>query len=323
MKTKVTDLNALWLEVEAIPHPGPEPMPDERPMAPSAKVRFYSKLLITRRIAQYIAWASFCLLPVLSYNQVGSTVLYISVGAVGLVALCVVLAIPTEITVFEQRFKAAEAEWKPAEAEWEESAGPRSFDNLKLELAHTYSCWRGLGDVRADRMAELHEKHWYDQQHNYLSKFDVGSTKFCELARHKGLNLRNAGIRTAADVTDERVESLSRTNDLIGRSLIEWRHSLEAQFEFDPAQPMDPNEVLKVEEGVLAEGLELEIRFEHYLTDLRKVTKRIHGIRARHKARLEAIYYAYRQAEVNLMALKSSGVKNAFQSSLRFIKAAA
>jgi hypothetical protein len=278
---------------------------------------------MTRRIAQYIAWASFCLLPVLSYNQVGSTVLYFLVGAIGLVALCVVLAIPTEITVFEERFKAAEAEWKSAEAEWEESAGPRSFDNLKLELTRTYSCWRGLGELRADRMAELHENHWHDQQHLFLSKFDVESTKFYELARHKGVNLRNAGIRTAADVTDERVESLSRTNELIGRSLIEWRHSLEAQFEFDPAQPMDPSEVLKVEEGILTEGLELEIRFEHFLTDLRKVTKRIHGIRARHKGRLEAIYYAYRQAEVNLMALKRSRVKTAFQSSLRFIKAAA
>lgn len=298
------DFEALWHQVEAIPHPGPAPKPQARPVAASDQARFYRRLLDTRIIAKGLAWTAFVLLPILSLAGATLAPLW-TVGSIGLLSLCCVLTIPTDISNFRQRLQTAEAEWKSVEAEWEQCAGPRSFDVKKLQLLDLLNEWNSLPDLEQEKMEVLEDAQWEVQRLQFLSRFPIQEANIFNVGDGRLKNLHDAKVKTAADITSE--ESLSRIQGIghtIGKSLVDWRKDLESEFEFDPTQPLLPTQVDKVKGEIAAQAKDLEIQLRLGLAELQKTLARIQKVRSRGADVLNEEFERYEKArsEVSLLS---------------------
>jgi hypothetical protein len=297
------DFETLWQQVEAIPHPGPAPKPQASTVAPSDQARFYRRLLDARQIALALTWTAFILLPILSIAGADPIPLWV-VGAVGLLSLCCVTTIPTDITSFQKQLQSAEAEWKSVEAEWEQSAGPRSFDTKKLQLLDLLNEWNSLPDREEEEMEALKDTQREAQRLQFLSRFPIQEADIFNVGDGRLKNLHDAKVKTAADITSE--ESLSRIQGIghtIGKSLIDWRKKLENEFEFDPTQPLLPAQVDKVKGEIAAQAKDLEIQLKLGIADLQKTLARIQKVRSRGAYVLNEEFERYQKARFELSLL--------------------
>jgi hypothetical protein len=297
------EFELLWQRVEAIPHPGPAPKPQPSSVLPSDQARFYRRLLDTRQITLALTWTAFILLPMLSLAG-GDPVSLWAVGAVGLLCLCCVLTIPTDTSVYQKRLHSAEAEWKSVEAEWEQCAGPRSFDTKRLQLLDLLNEWNSLPDLEAEKMEALKDLQWDAQRQQFLSGFPIHEADIFAAGDGRLKTLRDANIKTAADVTT--VENLSRIQGIgstIGKTLVDWRRTLQSGFEFDPTEPLLPAQVDGVKAEIAAQARDLELQLRLGITDLEKTLGRIQKVRSHGADILNLEFERYQKARSEVALL--------------------
>ncbi|WP_262298601.1 hypothetical protein [Microvirga sesbaniae] len=298
------DFESLWERVEAIPHPGPAPKPQASTILPSRQARFYRRLLDGRQVTLALAWTAFILLPILSIAG-GDPVSLWSIGGVGLLCLCCVLAIPTDTSAFQKRLQAAEAEWKSVEAEWEQCAGPRSFDTKKLQLLDLRNEWNSLPDQEEEKMEALRDVQWDTQRQQFLSGFPIHEADIFNIGDPRLKALQDAKVKTAADIPAE--ENLSRIQGIgpsIAKTLVDWRRTLQSGFQFDPAEPLLPVQVDGVKADIAAQARDLELQLRLGIADLEKTLARIKKVRSRGAEILSLEFDRYQKArnEVSLLS---------------------
>ncbi|WP_262267260.1 hypothetical protein, partial [Microvirga yunnanensis] len=247
---------------------------------------------------------AFILLPILSIAG-GDPVSLWSIGGVGLLCLCCVLAIPTDTSAFQKRLQAAEAEWKSVEAEWEQCAGPRSFDTKKLQLLDLRNEWNSLPDQEEEKMEALRDVQWDTQRQQFLSGFPIHEADIFNIGDPRLKALQDAKVKTAADIPAE--ENLSRIQGIgpsIAKTLVDWRRTLQSGFQFDPAEPLLPVQVDGVKADIAAQARDLELQLRLGIADLEKTLARIKKVRSRGAEILSLEFDRYQKArnEVSLLS---------------------
>jgi hypothetical protein len=304
----MTDFEALWQQVEAIPHPGEAPKPKERFVALSLRARYVRALFVTRGIALCFAWivGALLIVPQLFTSQPFAVRLAIASWIVFGV-FCAQL-IPTDISEFKDRFREAKHKWESREYNWKSGAGPGSFDRKWSELLELRKDWDSLPHIRERRFKELEERHQSTQLQRFLSQFPADETKAYRVAALSNVDLNKFRIRTAADVTRERLRTIPEVGYLIGDELLQWRYSLEEQFKPDPSQTIDVSEYVKIDKDIEAEGWELEFVLKKELPRFRQISENIQSARRNGMKEVEDSYHAYLQARAELLALVGGAV---------------
>src|SRR5688500_7115534 len=141
MEIVMTDFEALWQQVEAIPHPEEAPKPKGCLVVLSFRARYVRALLVTRGIALCFAWIVGALLiaPRLLTSQPFDVRLAIASWIVFAV-FCAQL-IPTDISEFKDRFRQAKHKWESREYKWNNEAGPGNFERKWTELLELRKDW--------------------------------------------------------------------------------------------------------------------------------------------------------------------------------------
>jgi DNA-binding helix-hairpin-helix protein with protein kinase domain len=299
----VTDFQSLWQQVEAIPHPGDAPQLKERPIALSLEAQFCRGFLFTRGIALSLAWGGFALLIFHLFVPANPIDIRWAIAAMVINAVFFVKLIPADMEAFQNRFDRAANLWKHSQESWERCAGPRSFEAKKMLLSHHRRDWDNLPNVRASRIEELKRKHWHSQLLKFLSTFPVDRIKAYHVAALHNVNLSRIGIKTAADVTPDRIRILPTIGELIGDDLLQWRYALEAKFELDPHHAIDPHGIVVIDKVICAERWELELKLKKELADFRQIILQTEEARVHKVEQFEDQYHAYRQARADLAAL--------------------
>ena len=196
------NFETLWQEVEAIPHPGPAPKPEASSPHPSDHARFYRRLLDARQVALALCWTAFVSMPVLSIAGGASVPLWILgvIGAIELLALCCVRAIPSDFPIFQNRLHAAEVEWQSVEDEWEHCAGPRTFEVKRLQLLDLLNERNSLAHLEEQKKEGFQDAQWEAQLLHFLSGFPVQEADIFNVGDGRLKNLHDAKVKTAADI---------------------------------------------------------------------------------------------------------------------------
>ncbi|WP_262031796.1 hypothetical protein [Microvirga sp. Mcv34] len=154
-------------------------------------------------------------------------------------------------------------------------------------------------------MEALRDVQWDTQRQQFLSGFPIHEADIFNVGDPRLKALHDAKVKTAADITTE--ENLARIQGIgpsIGKTLVDWRKTLQSGFEFDPTEPLLPAQVdgVKADIGTQARDLELQLRLG--IADLERTLARIQKVRSRGTSTLNAEFDQYQKAR-NEVALLS------------------
>lgn len=242
------NIAALWSQIERVAPPPPDPaLPSAGLWKPPAGMDVPSPLLKQVRIAASVAAACIGLVACGSDGGVGP------MG--GIIGAGVAFAIWPRVSAARRQALAAavhtaQATWNQLEGRWRAQATVAAFLALKGQLSGAHTELKGLPARRVNLLAELQAKREAHQKVQYLDRFRIDRAQIAGIGPGRAATLASFGIETAADVERYKILNVRGFGPSLCDALVGWRRQHESRFRFNPAAPVDPREIRRVEETI-------------------------------------------------------------------------
>jgi len=297
------NLEALWAQIRAVPHPGPLPSIQSTPpkLSESAsKLKGWNSQ--RKAFAACVAVLPFALLltgakiPVF-WILIASAAAFFVVNHLG--------DRSEELNEIRRRKDAATTEWNRVQSEWQIRAGSQSFETKRSELERLKMEWDQLPNVRLRKADELRARQRQLQMEQFLDRFEIDRATIPSIGPGRKQTLSSYGIETAADITEREIAKVPGFGPVLCVTLIDWRASIEARFRFDPKRQIDPRHIAKVEQDVLAEKRRIEDGLRSGSVELRTIASRILAARKHMRPQVEAVYARFLKATADFDVAKN------------------
>src|SRR5260370_36654924 len=137
------------------------------------------------------------------------------------------------------------------------------------------------------------------QLHRFLDNYQIAHAKIKGLGSTRKATLRSYGNETAAEVQAARIQQISGFGPSMTAVLVAWRTSTERRFVFNPAQPINPQDVAQIQADVARKKIALQAALQKALTDLRSASSEIQTLRNSLKASAVQVWGRLKQAEAD------------------------
>jgi DNA-binding helix-hairpin-helix protein with protein kinase domain len=297
------NLEVLWVQIRAIPHPGPAPSIQGMSPKPSVVASSLKGWNSRRKVLAACAAALPFLLLFLDTKISAFWILVLGAAAFAIVNRLGNRS--QEVDEMRKRRDAATTEWGQVHGEWQTRAGGQSFDAKLSELEQLKRELDQLPSVRLRKLNELRTRQNQLQREEFLDGFEIDNATIAGFGPGRKQTLSSYGIETAADITERRLANVPGFGPILCAKLLDWRASLEVQFTFDPGRQIDPRHIAKVEQGIRSEKRRMEDRFRSGPVELRTISSQILTARQHMRPQVEAVYIRYLQATADLDAAKN------------------
>lgn len=256
------NLDAVWAQIVAVQSPGPAPpLPVSHVVATqlSTEARQVAQMRITHRILVAGLLGLLVTLAVgLQFELTTSALLLLIVAAIGygLTSLPTPARRRAEVELSE-----AQRHFAGLVDRWSLEGGDRPFQAKLHELMQIRTAYLDLADYRRRRMQELQANLVNNERQKFLARQRIYYANISGIGPGRTATLRSYGIETAADVTYAAVSSIPGFGPVLTDTLLAWRRSVESHFRFNPAQGIDPQDVLSLDQEI--EGKKRQ--YEHEL----------------------------------------------------------
>jgi DNA-binding helix-hairpin-helix protein with protein kinase domain len=206
---------------------------------------------------------------------------------------------------FVDSYQGISQSYKDAEITFDRSETiPDSFmaEKQKLELAKAE--FQQLGTEKAKRLAALQASRERKQRQHFLERFRIEDEKIPNIGPKYTMILRTWGIEDAWDIEKARISAIKGFGPVKISALLTWRRSKEAQFRFDPRQPVDPRDIHALEQEFTQKAQKLQTTLRLGPQSLRQVLGVWQAQRRQSAAKLHDLASHLAQAEVNRRALR-------------------
>jgi DNA-binding helix-hairpin-helix protein with protein kinase domain len=153
---------------------------------------------------------------------------------------------------YRDRLSRAEAVERDLRAQWQ-AASPAAFEAEKNRLAARKREADRLPERRRQLMEQLQRNREALAKRAFLEQFDIEDAKIPGIGPGRVATLASFGIETAADVTAKAILGIRGFGPAMANRLVEWRRTKERGFRFDPATPIPPGEIARVDATLAAE----------------------------------------------------------------------
>jgi DNA-binding helix-hairpin-helix protein with protein kinase domain len=299
----VVDVEALWAQIWAIPHPGPAPSIQSAPPKPSESAANLKGWNSQRKLFAACAAA----VPfVILFTGAKISFFWILVASVAAFITVYNLADRSaRVSEIRRRKDAATSEWNRMQSEWQTRAGSQSFDAKRSELEHLQKEWDQLPNVRLRKLDELKADHRQLQMEEFLDRNEIERAMIPSIGPGRKQTLLSYGIETAADIKENDIAKVPGFGPVLCSKLIEWRESVEARFRFDPNRKIDPRHIAKVEQDILSERKRIGERLRAGPVELRTTSGQILAARQHMKIQVQPAYGTYQQATADFDVAQS------------------
>ena len=188
--------------------------------------------------------------------------------------------------------------------QWEQDATAARFTAKLRALQLQREQYENLPTLRQQKLDRLAAERQERQRQRFLDTFPLEGAEIAGIGRARVATLQSFGIETAADVAGEAIRAVPGFGAALTGRLLEWRRSLEAQFVYNPGQAIDPRDIVRVEQEIVAERLRLELALRAGPAELRQLGERSLALRDALYPDLEESAYAVAQAEADWQALR-------------------
>lgn len=193
--------------------------------------------------------------------------------------------------------------WRDAEEAFRRSAGNEHFRKLREEAETRIRELQLLPGEEKRRLSELDAKRREMQLKHYLERFPIERAKIKGIGDARKLTLRSYFIETAADINRRQIEAIPGFGPATAQALVNWRLTIESKFQFDPRQPVNPQDIAAVKSDVAQRTSNAERRLKQLAALLQNENSNIAALRANPGASTLAAWHALKQSEVDSAAL--------------------
>ncbi|WP_083931318.1 helix-hairpin-helix domain-containing protein [Kaistia granuli] len=294
------DLDLLWKQLEAIPHPGTAPEFGAITTDASREAKDTTSAFARNFRALSVSGA---LIGFAIFGNVGSSGILLWIA--GILAFFVVRHLfdnSAAVGKFRSELAEAEKKWQLAREEWVRRAGSGEFDTRKAKMVALRAEWNDIPNLRQRKLMQLKQDQRNHQLERYLDSFEIDAAKIEGVGAGRKRTLESYGIETAADVKKHRIASVPGFGPKLQAALIAWRASIERRFLFDPNKGVDPRDTAKIELEVSTQRRNIEDKLRSTLLELRQVDDQIRVARKYLRPQMEVLQLAHAQAVANLKA---------------------
>jgi DNA-binding helix-hairpin-helix protein with protein kinase domain len=299
------DVNAVWIEIEAVQSPGPAPnLPAPRSLGlrPSQHARWMG----FRRRGQlalglvlggfgFAEWAFG--VPVRSLAE-----FWIFAIASGLGWMLARWGVGEARGLAEKAREEAKREWDATEARWLHTAGEGAFTEKVVQLSAARREILDLPAERQRRLQRLQAERRQREQHRFLDSFRIVAGCVRGIGPEREAMLQSFGIETAADVSDAAVMKVPGFGPVLAGELIRWRRTIERRFVFDQAKGVDPLDLAALDRDLNALRVRLEQTLRGGADQLRRISSEALLTRKTMLPQVEASLRKLAQAEADWSA---------------------
>jgi DNA-binding helix-hairpin-helix protein with protein kinase domain len=299
--TGCIDLTSLLRAIEQVPSPPPPPsLPSQQRWRPPAGVQLPSHL---PKIARTIIALSFGAGGLVGCSNFASDQGWL-IGFAGLAtAFAVWPRVPPAVkSAADAALKSAKSDWDNLAARWDREATNKGFDELRGQLRQAHAKLSDLANERTRRMAKLRSEQEAFQRRRFLNRYRIDRARIPGIGAGRAATLAGFGIETAYDV-DRRINSIHGFGPKLTGELIAWRQRYEAQFRFNPNEPIDPGEIRRVEGELEAIRQAATTALRSGAANLQRLRTDTEAARERLQSRLKAAWDALKIAEARRSAL--------------------
>jgi DNA-binding helix-hairpin-helix protein with protein kinase domain len=280
------DLEALWRQLQGLSSLGPAP-PIPVPVAtpsPAAKQAVSPLQSMANLIAMVVSLGVF----------IGGTYLVPFLFWIfGLLAITAYNFVQARLSNKEHvdRFRvalvAAEANFNRVNADWQSRAGEGSFQQAKRNFEKLRAELNSMPSKRLRALDQLKRNQHQLQLDRFLDKYEIEDAKIEGIGPGRKRTLESYGIETAEDLVRHRLEAVPGFGPKMIDRLMQWRKSLEAKFNFNPAKAIDPRDIAKVEQDILSQRVKLEAAAKAAYAEALQAHTRIISVRTGLRPQLE------------------------------------
>jgi DNA-binding helix-hairpin-helix protein with protein kinase domain len=297
------NLEILWAQIRAIPHPGPAPSFQSISPKPSeAAINLKGWNSQRKLLAACVAVLPFAVL------LLGAKIPVFWIFVASAAAFAIVNHLgdrSRELNELRRKKDAETTDWARVKREWQTRAGSQAFDAKRSELEQLTRELYQLTNVRLRKLEELKARQQQLQMEEFLDRFEIDRATIPNIGPGRKQTLSSYGIETAADITEMQLAKVPGFGPVLCTKLTDWRASIEARFRFDPARQIDPRHIAKVEQDILADRRRVEDELRSGPIELRTISSQILAARQHMRPQVEAVYARYLQATTDFDAAKN------------------
>lgn len=130
----------------------------------------------------------------------------------------------------EVKMDTAQSEWNKLESEWTKAYSAAELNENLTEIRNKIDAYQNLPNQGRKRIKFLLDGVYEQRLNHYLSTFRIDENQIVGVGEKKLEVLKNFGVKTAADVDLNRLDSIPGTGKLTAQKLIEWKQNLERKF---------------------------------------------------------------------------------------------
>jgi DNA-binding helix-hairpin-helix protein with protein kinase domain len=296
------DLQTIWLQILAVPDPGPAPLlmrPATNPTPSPAAVAEGRK----RRIHFGLGLTVAILGSGLGLTTSGLTVLMIMAVAISIGFMIVKdgegpLKGQVEPHLRELRIRAA-----TLESVWRQEAGANVFHDTLRDLEKKRLEHQGLATLRQRKINELHANLRNAQLHRFLDRHRIENADLKGIGEGRKAVLESYGIETAADVIPANVMRVPGFGPALTEKLFDWRKEIERSFVFLPTKGVDPADLAALERSLATTRNQLEKDLQNGPARLRQAARLVAARRQSLHSQMMRLHEELAQAEADFEAL--------------------
>jgi DNA-binding helix-hairpin-helix protein with protein kinase domain len=232
------EIDRLWRAVESVAPPS------EPAALPASWVgRMRSPRETWRKIAPWVQGISVLAAAVILYAQSAAGILIF----VGLIAAVIAANLGREKRAAASRlFKEAVRRRDDLVGQWKRAASGEPFAQVRSHLTTARERLRSLPEAYRVAFRAAEKSRRDDQMQEYLARQRLDRASIKGIGRGRVAALRSFGIETAADVTRQAILAVPGFGDVLIKSLLTFRATVERGFVFDPTQPVNPRKISEI-----------------------------------------------------------------------------
>ncbi len=237
--------------------------------------------------------------PTISFPEVSPSAAAQKLGKPGIFAFVVgvLTGRADEVDRFRKAMSDADANFNRVEADWRSRAGEGAFDDAKRKFIDLKNEVSQIPVKRNRALDQLKQSQRKLQLDRFLDKFELENARIEGIGPGRKRTLESYGIETAEDIAPHRINAVPGFGPKMVERLMKWRRSIEAKFVFDPAKTIDPQDIAKVEQDILALRTKAETEAKAAHVAAMQAHARITAIRQTMRPQLNALRATLAQAQ--------------------------
>lgn len=175
---------------------------------------------------------------------------------------------PDEARDISERLTAAQERFNTIFRRIERERMTSALPGLEARAEGLYRRLRDFPQRRIEQLRNLEHSRYALQMQRFLDQFEVKDSRLKGFGPGLFAALISHGIETAGDLTVERLEGISGFGPKRISALLDWRSALETKFKFNPSDPVDAQERVRVER-------ELQIEYTKEVAEFGRLCEQI------------------------------------------------